>query len=216
MIVVIQQGRRNINVFYPGRRVGRRQSMPVTSKLPLMVNMAGMIPIIFAQSILQFPSIVAGFFVSSSHEGLAKFALSVQNLFVSTSGWYWLFYFFMVVFFAFFYTDVLFQQQNYGENLKKSGAKVQGVSPGKPTQDYLNKVLRRITLPGALFLGAVAVMPYISQLIVTAMKLGDVNTSALLVSSSGMLIVVGTIRDMFLNIDTELKLRGYDDKMLVR
>jgi preprotein translocase subunit SecY len=77
-------------------------------------------------------------------------------------------------------------------------------------------VLRRITLPGALFLGAVAVMPYISQLIVTAMKLGDVNTSALLVSSSGMLIVVGTIRDMFLNIDTELKLRGYDDKMLVR
>ncbi len=216
VVVVIQQGRRNINVFYPGRRVGRRQSMPVTSKLPLMVNMAGMIPIIFAQSILQFPSIVAGFFVGSSHEGVAKFALSVQNLFVSSNGWYWLFYFFMVVFFAFFYTDVLFQQQNYGENLKKSGAKVQGVSPGKPTQDYLNKVLRRITLPGALFLGVVAVMPYISQLIVTAMKLGDVNASALLVSSSGMLIVVGTIRDMFLNIDTELKLRGYDDKMLVR
>lgn len=216
VIVFIQQGRRNINVFYPGKRVGRRQSMPVTSKLPLMVNMAGMIPIIFAQAILQFPSILAGFFVGSQSEGIASFALSVQNLFVATNGWYWFFYFFMVVFFAFFYTDVLFQQQNYGENLKKSGAKVQGVSPGKPTQDYLNKVLRRITLPGALFLGIVAVTPFISQIIVSAMKLGNVNASALLVSSSGLLIVVGTVRDMFLNIDTELKLRGYDEKMLIR
>ncbi len=119
MIVFIQQGRRNINVFYPGRRVGRRQSMPVTSKLPLMVNMAGMIPIIFAQAILQFPAIIAGFFVNSKAEGIANFALSVQNTFSAQSGWYWLFYFFMVVFFTFFYTDVLFQQQNYGENLKK-------------------------------------------------------------------------------------------------
>ena len=216
VIVFIQQGRRNINVFYPGRRVGRRQSMPVTSKLPLMVNMAGMIPIIFAQAILQFPSILAGFFIGSQNEGIANFALGIQNIFVATSGWYWLFYFFMVVFFAFFYTDVLFQQQNYGENLKKSGAKVQGVSPGKPTQEYLNKVLRRITLPGALFLGIVAVTPFLSQIIVSTMKLGDVNASALLVSSSGLLIVVGTVRDMFLNIDTELKLRGYDEKMLVR
>jgi preprotein translocase subunit SecY len=211
-IVVVQQGRRNIPVMYPGRRVGSRMSMPVKGTLPLMVNMAGMIPIIFAQSFLTFPSIIASFFTSVSNEAVANFAIQVQTLFGGGGNAYWIMYFFMVVGFSFFYTDVLFAQQNYGENLKKVGAQIPGVSRGAPTQRYLTRVLRRITLPGALFLGLVAVMPWLIGLII---PFGQ-NTGLMLVSSAGLLIVVGVVRDTFFNIDAELKLHGYDEKLLVR
>ncbi|MBN1231434.1 MAG: preprotein translocase subunit SecY [Anaerolineales bacterium] len=216
VIVFVQQGRRHIPVMYPGRRVGRRMSMPVDSTLPLMVNMAGMIPLIFAQSFLQFPTILTSFFSGTQNVGFQNFIVGIQTLFNSTYWTYWVFYFFMVVAFTFFYTDVLFQQQNYGENLKRSGARVKGVAPGSPTQRYLTKVLRRITLPGAIFLGLVAVMPFMAQVIVKAMNISDVNTATLLVTSSGLLIVVGTVRDLFFNIDAELKLHGYDDSLLIR
>jgi len=211
-IVVVQQGRRNVPVMYPGRRVGTRMSMPVKGTLPLMVNMAGMIPIIFAQSLLTFPSIIASFFTGASNATIAKFASGVVSLFGGTGNTYWILYFFMVVFFSFFYTDVLFAQQNYGENLKKVGAQIPGVSRGNPTQKYLTRVLRRITLPGAIFLGIVAVLPWLVGLVVPFGK----STGLLLTSSSGLLIVVGVVRDVFFNIDADLKLHGYDDSLLVR
>ena len=160
-IVVVQQGRRNVPVMYPGRRMGNRQSMPVRGNLPLQVNMAGMIPVIFAQSILTFPAIIAQFFVASSNVTVKNVAISIANLFGGQSNWYWLLFFLMVVAFTFFYTDVVFSQQNYGENLKRVGAQVPGVTKGGPTQKYLMKVLRRITLPGAVFLGMVAVLPFL-------------------------------------------------------
>ncbi len=211
-IVVVQQGRRNVPVMYPGRRVGSRMSMPVKGTLPLMVNMAGMIPIIFAQSLLTFPSIIASFFTGAKNATIAKFASGVVNLFGGSGNTYWIMYFFMVVFFSFFYTDVLFAQQNYGENLKKVGAQIPGVSRGNPTQKYLTRVLRRITLPGAVFLGIVAVLPWLVGLVVPFGK----STGLLLTSSSGLLIVVGVVRDVFFNIDADLKLHGYDDSLLVR
>jgi preprotein translocase subunit SecY len=211
-IVYVQQGQRNVPVMYPGRRMGNRMSMPVKGTLPLRVNMAGMIPIIFAQSLLTFPAIIASFFVTSSTAWVANLATNFQNVFGGNSNWYWIFYFLMVVGFTFFYTDVLFAQQNYGENLKRAGARIPGVSPGAPTQRYLTRVLRRITLPGALFLGFVAITPFIIGLV---FNLGA-NTNILLVSSSGLLIVVGVVRDTFFNINAELKLHGYDDTLLVR
>ncbi len=211
-IVVVQQGRRNVPVMYPGRRVGARMSMPVKGTLPLMVNMAGMIPIIFAQSLLTFPSIIASFFTTAKNTTIANFASSIVSLFGGTGNAYWIMYFLMVVFFSFFYTDVLFAQQNYGENLKKVGAQIPGVSRGNPTQKYLTRVLRRITLPGAVFLGIVAVLPWLVGLVV---PFGQ-STGLLLTSSSGLLIVVGVVRDVFFNIDADLKLHGYDDSLLVR
>ena len=212
-IVFVQQGRRNVPVMYPGRRMGNRMSMPVKGTLPLMVNMAGMIPLIFASAILQFPAIVSSYFVSSEIEWIKNFALGTQNTFNGTGGTYWAIYFFMVVIFTFFYTDVLFAQQNYGENLKRMGAQIPGVSRGAPTQRYLTKVQRRITLPGALFLGLVAVLPYLMQFI---MPISSQGAGLLLVSSAGLLIVVGVVRDVFQNIDAELKLHGYQDSILVR
>lgn len=208
-IVVVQQGRRNVPVMYPGRRMGNRQSMPVRGNLPLQVNMAGMIPVIFAQSILTFPAIIAQFFVASSTPWVASTASGISNLFGGQSDWYWLLFFLMVVGFTYFYTDVVFSQQNYGENLKRVGAQVPGVTKGPATQRYLMKVLRRITLPGAVFLGIVAVMPFLVQGIIP----GAANISIL---STGLLIVVGVVRDTFFGLDAELKLRGYDETLLVR
>jgi preprotein translocase subunit SecY len=212
-IVYVQEGRRHVPVMYPGRRVGNRMSMPVKGTLPLMVNMAGMIPLIFAQSLLTFPAVVAQFFIQSSNEIVRSIAEWLQINFGGFGNTYWILYFLFVVGFTFFYTDVLFAQQNYGENLKRSGAQIPGVTKGAPTQRYLTRVLRRITLPGALFLGIVAVMPFIVGLIY---PVGGSQTGLLLVSSAGLLIVVGVIRDVYRSIEAELKLRGYDSAVLVR
>jgi preprotein translocase subunit SecY len=211
-IVFVQQGRRNIPVMYPGRRVGNRMSMPVKGTLPLMVNMAGMIPLIFAQSLLTFPAIIASFFAQSNVGWVSSTAATIGRLFGGASSFYWIMFFLMVVAFTFFYTDVLFSQQNYGENLKKVGAQIPGISRGTATQKYLTRVLRRITLPGAVFLGIIAILPWLIGLIV---PFGQ-SSGLLLVSSAGLLIVVGVVRDTFFNIEAELKLHGYDDVLLVR
>ena len=211
-IVYVQEGRRHVPVMYPGRRVGNRMSMPVKGTLPLMVNMAGMIPLIFAQSLLTLPAVVAQFFVNSTNETVANIAVGIQNTFGGGNSWYWLLYFLMVVGFTFFYTDVIFAQQNYGENLKRAGAQIPGVTKGAPTQRYLTRVLRRITFPGALFLGIVAVMPFLVGLFWPTLGSGS---STLLVTSAGLLIVVGVVRDVYRSIEAELKLRGYDQAVLV-
>jgi len=210
-VVYVQQGRRHVPVMFPGRRVGSRMSMPVKSSLPLMVNMAGMIPIIFAQSILTFPSIIVSFFNNAEKEWLRNVAAWIQNVLSGEGVIYPILFFLMVVGFTFFYTDVLFAQQNYGENLKKQGAQIPGVARGEPTQRYLTKVQRRITLPGALFLGVVAAMPYILGLFLPE---GMSQTSIFLVSSTGLLIVVGVVRDTFQIIETDLKMHGYDDRLI--
>jgi preprotein translocase subunit SecY len=205
-IVFVQQGRRNVPVLFPGRRVGNRMSMPVRSNLPLMVNMAGMIPLIFAQTILSFPALIASYFIQGKTTG---FWYGVYQLF-SGSGWvYPILFFLFVVGFTFFYTDVLFTQQNYGDTLKKQGAQIPGVIRGGPTQKYLTKVQRRITFPGAFFLGFVAVLPYILK---TFLPLS--SSTIFVISAAGLLIVVGVVRDTFTIIETELKVHGYDESII--
>jgi preprotein translocase subunit SecY len=214
-IVFVQQGRRHVPVMYPGRRVGNRMSMPVKGTLPLMVNMAGMIPLIFAQSLLTFPAIVGGFFANAESETVRNISTWLTTQFGGTTDLYWILYFLMVVAFTFFYTNVLFTQQNYGENLKRVGAQIPGVSRGAPTQRYLTRVLSRITLPGALFLGVVAAMPWIISKLIP--QFGSTSSSNFfLISSAGLLIVVGVVRDTFFNIQAELKLHGYDDALLIK
>jgi len=212
-IVFVQEGRRNVPVMYPGRRMGNRMSMPVKGTLPLMVNMAGMIPLIFAQSLITLPALLAQFFVNSQYAVLNNLALWMQNTFGGRTSLYWFLYFIFVVGFTFFYTDVLFQQQNYGENLKRTGAQIPGVTRGTATQKYLTRVLRRITLPGALFLGLIAVLPFLLTLFLPT---SGSNPGLLATSSAGLLIVVGVVRDVYRSIEAELKLRGYDSAVLVR
>jgi len=220
-VVYVQQGRRNVPVMYAQKSAifytmqrGKSVRMPQPT-LPLMVNLSGMIPLIFASALLQFPAIVAGFFVSNETKWVSDFAVSVQGFFNAsgTSSWgYWVLYFIMVVSFTYFYTTVLFEQQNYGDNLKRSGAQIPGVHSGAATQKYLSRIQSRITLPGALLLGFVAIMPFLLQLVLP----GAASSAGLfLVSSSGLLIVVGVVRDTFMNIEAELKLHGYQEKLLI-
>lgn len=211
-IVFVQEGRRYVPVMYPGRRVGSRMSMPVKGTLPLMVNMAGMIPLIFAQSLITLPALLAQFFIDSQYQVLQNIAVWIQATFGGASSAYWLLYFIFVVGFTFFYTDVLFQQQNYGENLKRAGAQIPGVTRGAATQKYLTRVLRRITLPGALFLGFIAILPFLLTLFLPT---SGSNPALLATSSAGLLIVVGVVRDVYRSIEAELKLRGYDSAVLV-
>ncbi len=176
-----------------------------------MVNMAGMIPLIFAQSILTFPAIIASYFIQSKVTWIASFSNGVYRLFNGQGFGFSLMFFLMVVLFTFFYTDVLFAQQNYGDNLKKQGAQIPGVLRGAPTQKYLTKVQRRITFPGAIFLGLVAVLPYIVDFLLPS-SVGGANV--FLIGSAGLLIVVGVVRDTFNIIETELKLHGYEESLI--
>ncbi|MGE5463774.1 MAG: preprotein translocase subunit SecY [Syntrophothermus sp.] len=221
-IVYVQQGRRNVPIMYPHKSQifyamsrGKVARMPQPF-LPLMVNLAGMIPLIFASAILQFPGIIASYFVNSTIPWVAAFAKNMVQFFNPTSGvnsWgYWVLYFIMVVAFTYFYTTVIFEQQNYGDNLKRSGAQIPGVHSGTATQKYLSRIQSRITLPGALLLGAVAIMPFVLQLFLPGARS---SAGLFLVSSSGLLIVVGVVRDTFMNIEAELKLHGYQEKLLI-
>lgn len=220
-IVYVQQGRRNVPIMYPQKsqvfyaiQRGKSVRMPQPT-LPLMVNLSGMIPLIFASAILQFPAILASYFLDSQTEWVSDLATSVQSFFNPTgiNSWgYWVLYFIMVVSFTYFYTTVIFEQQNYGDNLKRSGAQIPGVHSGAATQRYLSRIQSRITLPGALLLGTVAIMPFLLQLIIPA---ASNSVGLFLVSSSGLLIVVGVVRDTFMNIEAELKLHGYQEKLLI-
>jgi preprotein translocase subunit SecY len=220
-IVYVQQGRRNVPIMYPHKSQifyamsrGKAARMPQPF-LPLMVNLAGMIPLIFASAILQFPAIVASYFTRSQTAWVSGVATSIQNFFNPTGAgsWgYWVLYFIMVVAFTYFYTTVIFEQQNYGDNLKRSGAQIPGVHSGTATQKYLSRIQSRITLPGALLLGTVAIMPFLLRLILPAASSG---ATLFLTTSSGLLIVVGVVRDTFMNIEAELKLHGYQEKLLI-
>ena len=220
-IVYVQQGRRNVPIMYPQKsqvfyaiQRGKSVKMPQPT-LPLMVNLSGMIPLIFASAILQFPAIIASYFISSETAWLSSVSTGIQNFFNPTgiNSWgYWVLYFIMVVSFTYFYTTVIFEQQNYGDNLKRSGAQIPGVHSGAATQKYLSRIQSRITLPGALLLGTVAIMPFLLQLILPAASNG---ATLFLTTSSGLLIVVGVVRDTFMNIEAELKLHGYQEKLLI-
>jgi len=220
-IVYVQQGRRNVPIMYPQKsqvfyaiQRGKSVRMPQPT-LPLMVNLSGMIPLIFASAILQFPAIIASYFAGSGTLWVKNTAVAIQNFFNpsgATSWGYWVMYFIMVVSFTYFYTTVIFEQQNYGDNLKRSGAQIPGVHSGSSTQKYLSRIQSRITLPGALLLGTVAIMPFLLQL---ALPAASTSAGIFLLSSSGLLIVVGVVRDTFMNIEAELKLHGYQEKLLI-
>ena len=206
-IVFIQEGQRRIPVQY-GKRVlamrGNRLRIAggQSTYVPLRVNSAGMIPLIFAQSILIFPGVVASYFVYSKSDVIAQIATTVNQVFSPGSNIYWILYFFMVVGFTYFYTDVIFRQQNLSENLQKQGGFIPGIRPGRRTADYLNGVLQHITLVGAIFLGLVAILPWL---------LRDVTeTQTLLITSTGLLIVVGVVLDTMKQLEAQLLMRHYE------
>jgi preprotein translocase subunit SecY len=201
-IVFIYEGQRRIPVQVAKRIRGSRMVGGQTTHIPLKVNSAGMIPLIFAQSILIFPGTVAGYFLAAENEWVRWFAEGVYNFFNLQSSWgYWIIYFWLVVAFTFFYTLVIFQQQNIAESLQKQGGFIPGIRPGRPTAEYLYKVLMRITLVGALFLGVIAVLPFLVR---TA-----TGVQTLSLEATAMLIVVGVGLDTMRQLESQLLMRHY-------
>ena len=201
-IVLINEGQRRIPVQHAKRIRGNRMYGGTTTFIPLRVNSAGMIPLIFAVSIMVFPGMIANFLSSSSREGVRSFAGWLSRFFNPQSFQYNMIYFLMVVGFTYFYTMVVFQQQRIPENLQRQGAFIRGVRPGKQTAIYLQRVLNRITLVGALFLGAIAVLPYFAS------QLTGINN--LLLSATSLLIVVGVAIDTMRQLEAQLMMRNYE------
>jgi preprotein translocase subunit SecY len=221
VIVYIQEGERRIPVQY-GRRVrGRKMLGGSGTHIPLKVNTAGMIPLIFAQALLVFPAIIASFFVNSTDANVQRFMNGVVTLFTAptatsislTSIIYIGLLFALVIGFTYFYTDVMQQQQNLPENLQKQGGFIPGIRPGKNTADFVTKVIRRLTLVGALFLGILAILPYLLGLLsnVPGMAfLAPVGGNNLLLSGAGLLIVVGVVLDTMRQLEAQLMMRNYE------
>ena len=221
VIVYIQEGERRIPVQY-GRRVrGRKMLGGSGTHIPLKVNTAGMIPLIFAQALLVFPAIIASFFVNSTDANVQRFMNGVVTLFTApsasslspTSLIYIGLLFAMVIGFTYFYTDVMQQQQNLPENLQKQGGFIPGIRPGKSTADFVTKVIRRLTLVGALFLGILAILPYLLGLLSNIPGLDflkPVGGNNLLLSGAGLLIVVGVVLDTMRQLEAQLMMRNYE------
>lgn len=199
-IVIFNEAHRRIPVQYARSlyRGGRMYRQSGGTHIPIRVNSAGMIPVIFAMAILIFPGVIAGFFADPT----GGFAHTIVNLFSQGSGFYWAMYFFLVIGFTFFYAMVVFQQQNLGETLQRQGAFVPGIRPGKTTQQYLNRIITRITWAGALFLAFVAISPFILQSIT--------GVQVLVLPSIGMLIVVGVALDTMRQLEAQLMMRRYE------
>lgn len=201
-IVFIYEGQRRIPVQYGKRVRGTKVYGGQSTHIPMKVNSAGMIPLIFASSILILPGVVAQYFQYADNQAVASIAQGVVSLFDQGKVFYWVLYFIMVVGFTYFYTETIFQQQNMPENLQKHGGFIPGIRPGARTAQYLNSVLRRITLAGALFLGAVAVLPFFASTL-TPMQ-------TMIVTSTGLLIVVGVVIDTMKQLEAQLLMRHYE------
>jgi preprotein translocase subunit SecY len=212
VIVVFQEAKRRIPVQYSRSvfRSGRMYRQSGQTHIPLRVNTVGMIPLIFAFSIIIFPAYVGSIFATSSNDFVASTAEWIQGVFDPGNFGYWAFLFVTVVVFTFFYTLVVFGQQNLAENLQRQGGFVPGIRPGRPTEEYINRVLMRITWGGAFFLGFVAVAPFIFSTIVG----GDFSlrgrSAAFGITSSGLIIVVGVVLDSMRQIESQLLMRQYE------
>ncbi len=205
LIVLFNEAQRRVPVQY-GRSVfrgGRMQRQSGSTFLPLRVNSAGMIPLIFAFSIIILPATIASYFRNPlSDDFFSRLARFLSNTLDPTNIPYWVAVFVLVVVFTFFYTLVIFQQQNLSENLQRNGGFIPGIRPGKPTQEYLNRVLIRITWGGALFLGFIAIVPFFVTFVT--------DVRALTLSSTSLLIMVGVALDTMRQLEAQLLMRNYE------
>jgi len=200
-VIVITQGQRKIPIQYAKRIIGRRVYGGQSTYIPLRVNQAGVIPIIFAQSIILFPATIASLVPNAAIQGLAD-ALMRGNVL------YNIIYSLLIIFFAYFYTAITFNPVDVAENMKRYGGFIPGIRPGKATSQYLDFVMTRITLPGAVFLAIIAILPSIIS--------GSLKIPYLVASffgGTGLLIIVGVMLDTMRVLESQLLMRHYDGFM---
>ena len=206
LVVLLTQGTRKIPVQYAKRVVGRRVYGGQTTHIPLKVNVSGVMPIIFAQAIMFLPQTLAGFMPNS--EFMQELAVAFSPGASLQSLPYWIFYSLMIIFFAYFYTAIVFNPVDLADNLKKHGGFIPGVRPGKLTSDYIDRILTHITLPGSIFLASIAVFPFF-----IVDYLGVNPGFQDFFGGTGLLIIVGVALDTLQQIESHLLMRNYDGFM---
>jgi preprotein translocase subunit SecY len=200
-VILITQGQRKIPVQYAKRIIGRKVYGGQSTYIPLRVNQAGVIPIIFAQSIILFPATIAGFIPNPAIQRMAQSLLRGQVI-------YTLVYSLLIIFFAYFYTAITFNPVDVADNMKKYGGFVPGVRPGRPTAEYFDFIITRITLPGAIFLAFIAVFP---DMLGAWFKVPYLIASFF--GGTALLIVVGVMLDTMRAIESQLLMRHYEGFM---
>lgn len=201
-IIFINEGTRKITVYYAKRVRGNKMYGGQSTHLPLRVNQAGVIPIIFAVSLVLLPSIVANYLTASPNKLLSEAAATITGLFNPSGPFYNGLYFLLVVGFTYFYTAVIFSPKKIAEEIQKYGGFIPGIRPGTPTASYLNYVLTRITLAGAIFLGIIAIFPTIAR--------AFTNIQTLLLGGTGILIVVSVVLETIKAVEAQLVMRSYE------
>ena len=207
-IVLFTEAHRRIPVQYARTtfRGGRMYRQTGGTHIPLKVNTAGMIPLIFSMSLVVFPGMIASFFMNPAGT-TPNIANAIYNIFNPDTALplgmvYWVLYFLLTIAASFFYTMVIFQQQDLPGTLQRQGGFIPGIRPGKNTESFLNNVINRITLAGSLFLGIVAIIPFISR--------GVTNVQTVQLSSVGLIIVVGVVLDTMKQMEAQLTMRRYE------
>ncbi len=200
-IVIVTEGQRNIPVSYAKRIRGNKMYGGTSTHLPLRVNQAGVIPIIFAMSIMLFPGMIANFLVNAHNQTIVNIAVFTKNIF-QNQWFYGSAYFVLVVAFTYFYTAVVFDPHQISESLQKQGGYIPGIRPGNNTTEYLYKIMNRITLSGALFLGVIAILPFIIQ--------GITGINTVTIGGTGLLIVVAVVIETVKAIEGQLVMRDYE------
>ena len=201
-VIVVSEGQRNIPVSYAKRIRGMRMFGGVSTHLPLRVNQAGVIPIIFAISIILFPGLIGSFLAGVPNPYIQNFSRFLIQVF--NNQWlYGIIYFLLVFVFTYFYTAVTFDPKSIADNIQKQGGFILGIRPGRPTAEFLYSILNRITLAGGLFLGAIAVLPLLVQ--------GALGIQALTIGGTALLIVVSVVLETMKQIDAQLVMREYEN-----
>ena len=200
-IVIITEGQRKIPIAYAKRIRGRRIYGGVSTHLPLRVNQAGVIPIIFALSIMLFPGMIANFLSQVNNPFIANFARGFANLFQNQL-FYGVLYFILVILFTYFYTAVTFDPKAVADNIQKQGGFVPGIRPGPNTAAFFHKILNRITLVGAIFLGLVAVLPIVVR--------GATGITTMTIGGTAILIVVSVVLETMKQVESQLTMRDYE------
>jgi len=208
MIVIFTEAHRRVPVQYARTQFkgGRMYRSSGGTHIPLRVNSAGMIPLIFAMSLVMFPSMIASYFQAPVGAD-PNFANAIMKIFSSDTALplglvYWGLYFLLTIAFAFFYTMVIFQEQDLPGTLQRQGGFIPGIRPGKQTEAYINNIITKITLAGALFLAVVAVIPFVARYVS--------NVQAVQLSSMGLLIMVGVVLDTMKQMEAQLTMRRYE------
>lgn len=204
IVILVTEAQRKVPLTYAGSGM---RSKTQQAFLPIRINQAGMIPIIFAVALISFPGILGQFLVNARSEWLREFGGTLTSVFQPGTTVYLMAYFLLVVAFTFFYVSITFNPEQVAENIQKRGGYVPGIRPGRQTSEYLGSVSNKLTLFGAFFLGFIALLPILLQFVFTTTALGSVP---LLISGAGMIIIVGVVLDLIRQINAQLVMHDYN------